>query len=72
MNNLNKDQLALLNGSNDIEDLSMEEMYKIAGGLTGPSPSCPYGQHAQITNGTAPCTAYGVCTITYTYYCVSN
>lgn len=46
MNTLNKDQLTLLNGSNDVEVMSLDDMYDIAGGQSYfvPLPqSCPYG-----------------------------
>jgi hypothetical protein len=59
---LNKDQLALLNGSSDVEVMSLEEMYTVAGGQ-----SCPYGTKLTPVT-TQTCNWYG-CTTTTTYVC---
>lgn len=59
---LNKDQLALLNGTNDVEVMTMEEMYTVAGGQ-----SCAYGQ-SLVPVTTQTCGWYG-CTTTTTYVC---
>jgi len=58
MSTLNKDQLALLNGFNDIEELSAEEMHDIAGGYPYYVPvgqSCPYGTVARATYEVPQC-----------------
>ena len=62
---LNNDQLALLNGASDFETLSVEEMSRLAGGLT-----CAYGQTLVREYTPVTCTYGGGCTGGgYTYAC---
>lgn len=58
MSSLNEGQLALLNGSNDLEVMSVEEMYDIAGGYPYYVPvgqSCPYGTVVRATYDVPQC-----------------